>query len=99
MTEQRVEGAATGITGRLQEGLGRFSGDWKMQAEGGLKRLKGGVLDNFGRAVNALETQVDKAPASDQPHARKALGVARARPVATMVGLAAVAYLLTRRRR
>ena len=99
MSEERIEGAANRAGGRLQEGFGRLSGDWKTQAEGRFHRLKGVALDQFGRAVNALETQVDRAPQSVQPAARKALGVARERPLATMAGLAALAFLLTSRAR
>ena len=99
MTEQRIEGAANKIGGGVQEGFGQLTGDWKTQAQGRLRQLKGVALDQFGRAVNALETQVDKAPQSVQPHARRALGVARDKPVATMLGLAALTYLLTRRAR
>jgi uncharacterized protein YjbJ (UPF0337 family) len=97
MSEERIEGTANKVGGRLQEGFGRLSGDWKTQAEGNLRRFKGVALDQFGRAVNALETQVDRAPQSVQPAARRALGVARERPIATMAGLAALTFLLARR--
>ena len=99
MTEQRIEGASQNIGGRLQECLGKLLGDDRMQLQGNLRRAGGVALDYYGRAVNKLETQVDRAPESVRPHARKALTVARDRPVATMLGLAAVTFLLTRRRR
>ena len=97
MTEERIEGAANRVGGGLQEGFGKLTGDWKTQAEGQLRSFKGVALDRFGRAVNALETQVDRAPANVQPAARKALAVARERPIATMAGLAAITLLLARR--
>lgn len=99
MTEERIEGAGDKFTGRLQEGIGRLLGDPKTQVEGSWNRVKGGALDAFGRAVDALDSQVDRAPESVRPQARRALSVAREKPVATMLGLAAVTYLLTRRRR
>ena len=99
MTEQRIEGAGNKLTGRVQEGFGRLLGDPKTQVEGGLKRAKGAALDVFGRAVDALDSQVDRAPESVRPQARRALSVARERPVATMLGLAALTFLLTRRSR
>ena len=98
MTEERIEGAGNKLTGRLQEGLGRLTGDGKSQLEGGFKQAKGAVLDTFGRAVDALEAQVDRVPEAARPQARRALTVAREKPVATMLGLAAVTFLLTRRR-
>lgn len=99
MTEQRIEGAANKVGGGVQEGFGRLTGDWKTEAQGRLRQLKGAALGKFGQAVDALESQVDRAPASVQPTARKAISVAREKPVATMVGLAALTYLLTRRAR
>ena len=99
MTEERIEGGGTQLAGRLQQGLGRLTGDSKLQLDGGLNRAKGALLDGFGRAVDALEAQVDRAPESVRPQARKAISVAREKPMATMLGLAAVTFLLTRRRR
>ena len=99
MTEQRIEGAGNQFAGRVQQGFGRLLGDEQTQLKGGLRRAKGVALDYFGRAVTSLEGQVDRVPESVRPHARKALGVARDKPMATMLGLAAVTFLLTRRRR
>ncbi len=99
MTEERIEGAGDKLTGRVQEGFGRLLGDRKIEVEGSWKRVKGSALDAFGRAVDALDAQVDRAPESVRPQARRALSVARDKPVATMLGLAAVTFLLTRRRR
>lgn len=99
MTEERIEGAGDKLTGRVQEGFGRLTGDEKTQAEGSFKRAKGAALDVFGRAVDALDAQVDRAPESVRPQARRALSVARDKPVATMLGLAAVTLLLIRRGR
>ncbi len=99
MTEERIEGAGDKLTGRVQEGFGRLLGDRKIEVEGSWKRVKGSALDAFGRAVDALDAQVDRAPESVRPQARRALSVAREKPVATMLGLAAITFLLTRRRR
>ncbi|MBW3616353.1 MAG: CsbD family protein [Proteobacteria bacterium] len=99
MTEERIEGGANQLGGRLQEGVGAVTGDRKSQVQGQFKQAKGALLDAFGRAVDALDGQVDRVPEQVRPQARKALGVAREKPVATMLGLAAVTFLLTRRRR
>ena len=99
MTEERIEGQGTQLGGRLQQGLGKLTGDSKLQLDGSLNRAKGALLDGFGRAVDALDAQVDRAPESVRPQARKALSVAREKPLATMFGLAAVTFLLTRRGR
>lgn len=99
MTEERIEGGGDKLAGRLQQGLGRLTGDGKLQLDGSVNRAKGAVLDAFGRAVDALDGQVDRVPESVRPQARQALTVAREKPIATMLGLAAVTFLLTRRRR
>lgn len=96
MNEDRIEGASTNLTGRLQERFGRLTGDQSSRVGGQLNQVKGTALNLFGQAVDALEAQVHRAPANLQPRARQAVSVARERPWLTMVGVAAVGLLLTR---
>ena len=99
MTEDRIEGAGRQGLGGLQQGLGKLLGDRELQLRGGLEKVKGKTLDVYGRAVTGIEGQIDRAPETVKPYARKAVTFARERPWATMAGLAAFAFLLTRRRR
>ena len=60
---------------------------------GGMRdRLVGG----FTGLIDRLEPHISKAPADVQPAARKAVEVARARPLLTMAGLAVGALVLAR---
>lgn len=102
MTDFRAEGAADRAAGTVQRGWGDLTGDAKSQVEGATKQAKGVALDYFGRAVDAVEAQVHRAPADFQEPARKAIQFSRDRPFVTMLGLAAAALVLTggaRRRR
>jgi uncharacterized protein YjbJ (UPF0337 family) len=46
--EDRVEGAADKITGRLKDAAGAVSGDRSLQAEGRLDQAKGTAKDKKG---------------------------------------------------
>lgn len=102
MTETRIEGTATRNYGRLQSAFGDTVGDAKSQVQGGVNQAKGAALEYFGKAVDAVEANVHRAPADFQPAARKAVQFSRERPFLTMFGLAAAAALVLssgRRRR
>ncbi|MDA1322979.1 MAG: CsbD family protein, partial [Proteobacteria bacterium] len=49
MTDQRIEGVATELKGKAQNGLGRLTGDSKLQVEGKMNEVKGKALDAYGR--------------------------------------------------
>lgn len=99
MTDQQANGATSKFAGRAQGVLGRLTGDRKLQVQGVVDRAKGSTLSGFGRAMDALEGQIGRAPAKLQPQARKAVEAARSRPWLTMAGVAAVGFLLTRSNR
>lgn len=96
MTDQRADGALNKFTGKLQEGFGGLTGDSKSKLEGQFKQVQGTAKDYYGRAVDALDGQVARAPANLQPHARKAVTFARERPIATVAGLALLGLFLSR---
>jgi uncharacterized protein YjbJ (UPF0337 family) len=98
MTEERIEGNSTRLAGRLQEGLGALTGDGKLQVDGVIKQARGAAVDGYGRAVDALESNVGRLPANIQPQAKQVVSFARDKPLATVGILAAVGFLLTRRR-
>ena len=52
MTDQRIEGAATQAEGQIQNGLGRMTGDSKLQLEGKINEVKGKALDAYGRVIH-----------------------------------------------
>lgn len=94
MTDQRIEGVATELMGKAQGGIGRLTGDSKLQVEGKLNEVKGKALDAYGRVIDGLDGMVDKAPADLQEPARKGLDFARRKPLLTTGILAGAAILL-----
>jgi len=50
MNEDRVEGAAKTMGGKLEEGVGRVTGDVKTQVEGTMKQAVGTAQDLYGQA-------------------------------------------------
>ncbi len=89
MTDQRIEGVATELKGKAQGGLGRLTGDGK------LNEVKGKALDAYGRVIDGLDGMVDKAPADLREPARKGLDFARRKPLLTTGILAGAAMLLS----
>ena len=60
MNGDRVEGAAKTMGGKLEEGVGRATGDVKTQVEGTMKQAVGTAQDLYGQA---RETAGDAAAA------------------------------------
>jgi uncharacterized protein YjbJ (UPF0337 family) len=53
MDENRVEGTARNLGGKVQEGLGKFTGDAQKQAEGLANQAAGAAQDLYGQAADA----------------------------------------------
>ena len=94
MTDQRIEGAADTLTGEAQSGLGRMTGDSKLQFEGRFNEYKGKARDAYGRVIDGLDGLVEKAPAQYHESARKGLDFARRKPLLTTGIVAGLAILL-----
>ena len=94
MTDQRIEGAATELEGNVQIGLGRLTGDSKLQFDGKLNEVKGKALDAYGRVIDGLDGLVEKAPVQYQDRARQGLDFARRKPLLTTGIVAGLAVLL-----
>ncbi len=52
MDENRVEGTAKNIGGKVQEGFGRVTGDTKSQVEGIANQAAGATQDLYGQAAD-----------------------------------------------
>jgi uncharacterized protein YjbJ (UPF0337 family) len=54
MNEDRVVGTARNLGGKAQEGLGRATGDVKMQAEGVINQAAGKAQEIYGQAKESV---------------------------------------------
>jgi uncharacterized protein YjbJ (UPF0337 family) len=50
MSEDRVYGTAKNLSGKVEEGVGRLTGDAKTQARGKLDQASGAAQDLYGQA-------------------------------------------------
>jgi uncharacterized protein YjbJ (UPF0337 family) len=50
MNNDRVEGTVKNMSGKLEEGFGRATGDAKTQVEGAVKQAVGAAQDLYGQA-------------------------------------------------
>jgi uncharacterized protein YjbJ (UPF0337 family) len=50
MNEDRIAGTAKNIGGKVEEGLGRVTGDLKTQVEGAAQQIAGSAQDLYGQA-------------------------------------------------
>jgi uncharacterized protein YjbJ (UPF0337 family) len=94
MTDERIEGAATGVNGSLKRGLGDVTGDARQQLEGRFDQVKGKALDAYGRAIDKLDTLAERAPADLREPVRTGLDFARRKPLLTTGILAGLAFIL-----
>ena len=78
----------TDYTQRLTDARGR--------AQGQAGQVKDRLISGFLGLVDRVEPHIGKAPADMQPAARKAVEVARSRPLLTMAGLAVGALVRAR---
>lgn len=53
MDENRVEGTARDLGGKVQEGVGRFTGNSETQAEGVINQAAGRAQDLYGQTADA----------------------------------------------
>ncbi len=94
MTDERIEGAVTGANGKIKNGIGRLTGDTKLQLEGKFDEVKGKALDAYGRTIDKLETLSERAPADLREPVRTGLDFARRKPLLTTGILAGLAFIL-----
>jgi uncharacterized protein YjbJ (UPF0337 family) len=64
MDENRIAGAARNIGGKVQEGVGRATGDTKTEAEGLANQIRGTAQDLYGQARESTSRLADDAGAA-----------------------------------
>ena len=57
MDEDRVEGTARNVGGKVQEGAGRVTGDARTRAEGSANQAVGTAQDLYGQAADTAREQ------------------------------------------
>ncbi|HEY2049625.1 MAG TPA: CsbD family protein [Caulobacteraceae bacterium] len=77
MNANRWRGTGRKFTGRLKEAAGRISGSRRLQIEGVLDRIIGGLQDTLGRLQDRFSGEVTDRPArpaqtASSPRARSA---------------------------
>ncbi len=65
MDENRFEGAARKVGGKIEGAVGDLTGDSKMQADGAVDKLAGSAQRAYGQAADKVRDLADKAGASD----------------------------------
>jgi uncharacterized protein YjbJ (UPF0337 family) len=60
--ENRIEGTARNVGGKIQDAVGAVTGDKETQARGQMNRVAGSAQDAYGQAVDEVRSF-----ASDQP--------------------------------
>ena len=58
--ENRVEGAWDKLKGNVKEGVGKLTGDEKLQAEGKADQVSGAAKSTVGGAKDAARDALDK---------------------------------------
>ena len=53
MDENRISGSARNLGGKVEEGVGRVTGDAKTQVEGRLNQVAGAAQDLYGQTADA----------------------------------------------
>jgi uncharacterized protein YjbJ (UPF0337 family) len=60
MDENRIEGTARNLGGKIEEGVGRATGDVKTQGKGMANQIAGAAQDAYGQAADATRNEAAK---------------------------------------
>ena len=96
MNEDRIDGAATTFTGRVEKGLGDLTGDRKLQADGLADQARGSGQNMFGGAQDALRSALDQAPPQVRETADRAIIAAKKSPFLASLAVAAGGLILAK---
>jgi uncharacterized protein YjbJ (UPF0337 family) len=99
MDEDRITGTARNLGGKVQEGVGRLTGDTKTQAQGIVNQAAGAAQDLYGQAKDTAASAADAAldtAASLDGWLRRSI---ETQPYTTAIAALAIGWLLGRTHR
>ena len=96
MNEDRIEGAATTLGGRVESNLGEVTGDRKLQSDGLVDKARGSAQNLFGGAQDVLRSALDQAPPQVRDSADRAIATARKNPLLATLAVGAVGLILAK---
>ena len=78
MDEDRVTGTAKNVGGKIEEGLGRITGNAQTQLKGQARQVAGAAEDLYGRAKDTASSFTDlvQRTIEQQPYTAVAIAVA-----------------------
>ena len=75
MNEDRIAGTARNMGGKVQEGLGRVTGDAKSQADGLVNQAAGAAQDLYGHAKDTAADAAQEIRVSFEPASKGKVGL------------------------
>ena len=96
MNEDRIEGSATTLGGRVEKGLGDLTGDRKLQTDGLIDQARGAGQNMFGGAQDALRSALDQAPPQVRETADRAVTAARKSPILATLAIGAAGLIFAK---
>jgi len=94
MAEDRVAGTVRNVGGKVQEGVGRLTGDGKTQAEGKVNQVLGSVEDLYGQAKDSAVQTADTMKAGASDAADYVATLVKDRPYTVAVGAFFLGWLV-----
>lgn len=85
MDQNQFQGAARETAGKLEEGVGKATGDYKTQVEGKFDQAAGRMQSNYGMVSQDLQELADRLRQR-----------AREQPMTALLAAAAIGYLVGR---
>jgi uncharacterized protein YjbJ (UPF0337 family) len=89
MDQNRIEGAATNIGGKVKDAAGGLMGDSKTQAEGKMDQAKGQMQNTYGQAKDSASDVADTLGSQID-------GFLKEKPVMALLSAVGVGYVLAR---
>src|SRR5712671_6408143 len=93
MNEDRMTGTAKNIGGKLEEGLGRVTGDLKAQVEGAAQQVAGSAQELYGQAKDTAANAARETAETVEDFLRKSI---ESRPYTTAAIALGIGFLIGR---